>query len=250
MGATASMSTRDPVLSGLTIAVSAGNIVTSCIFGYFIRQSNWQRTLALQGDHDAAVRILLPCYRPIFRMMVLVYVGSAIALACSFLFKQSVDDQFYCLQFASLLMLTTFSWVPWLLLQPSISYKAFRQTGMVIVPWFCLCTGIWFIMTRYNYSTIIMVLFWIVSGLPALLLGGGMVTGCIKSRVHLNSRSNRSNIDYMLIYSIFYSTINVCAIRYVRSTDHEKIRLFLDEDTFQSNPPSTYQGRLLNAQTL
>ncbi len=226
MGANWAKSTRDDRLTALTFGVLGGNLVTAAIFGYFIWMANWRRTLALQGDHDAAVRILLPCYRPIFRFMVGVYLLSAIGIGCSFITRQSVDDQFYVLQFASLTMLTTFSWVPWVLLQPSISYKAFNQTALVIMPWYILCGILWIFMTRYNSNRIIMVVYWIVSGSPALLLGAGMLTGYIKSRVHLHSRSNRVSIDYMFIFSIFYSTLNVIAIPSVRAKDPHKIRLF------------------------
>ena len=217
-------SLRDYTLSVLIIAVLCGNVVTACVFMYFIWMSNWRRTLALQGDASAAVRILLPCYRPIFRLMAFVYLLSAVGLGLSFLTRQSVADQFYVLQFASLMMLTTFAIVPILLMQPSVSYKAFWTTASFILPWFTVCTVIWTFMTRYKSGVWLMTGYWIFSSLPTLVLGTGLRCGWIKSRVHINSASNRLSIEYMLVYSIFYTAINLVAVTSVQTNNHHQMK--------------------------
>eukprot|EP00605_Chrysophyceae_sp_TOSAG23-4_P001788 GSChrysophyteH1.ASY1.ANO1.1977.1 assembled CDS len=221
-----SHSHRDLQLSILTIIVAVGNAVTTLVFAYFIWMANWRRTLALQGDESAAVRILLPCYRPIFRLMAAVYLLSGIALGLSFLTDQGITDQFFVLQFASLMMLTTFSVVPIILLQPSISYKAFGTAALVTVPWFFGCMGLWYAITRNLAETpvAIIALYWIISALPALILGAGILSGYFKSRIHLASNSYLLAVYYMFIYAIFYCAINLAAIKYVRDPNEANIR--------------------------
>lgn len=203
----------------------AGNVLTASVFYYFILLAAWKNTLALQGNSDAATRIILPCYRPIFRVMIGVYLFSAVALGLSFFVAQGPADQYYELQFASLMMLMTFSVVPLLLLQRSVTYKAFRTTACVIVPWFLLITGMWVLTTLKVNSPLIMTLFWILSGFPSLLLSISMRFGLIKSRVHMNSRSARASVDYMLVYSVFYCIMNILGIR--------PIRKYLEDKTYR-----------------
>jgi len=207
--------------------VIVGNVVTACVFVYFINLAAWRRTLALQGDDSAATRIILPCYRPIFRVMVGVYLISALALSLSFIAVQGPADQYYELQFASLMMLMTFSVVPVLLLQRSVSYKAFRATACYIVPWFIFIAVAWVLTTLFFNSHTVMTLFWIMSGLPSLGLSFCLRVGLIQSRVHMNSRSARASVDYMLVYSVFYGVTNILGI--------EPISTYLQGKTYRNN---------------
>jgi len=213
---------RNHILTKLTLAVIAGNILTASVFIYFIYLATWRRTLALQGNNDAATRIILPCYRPMFRGMAIVYVLSAVALSCSFFASQGPADQFYELQFASLMMLTTFSVVPILLLQRSVTWKAFRTTACITFPCLVLGTLLWVLTTLYSNSSMLSTLFWILSGFPSLCLSFGMRFGLIKSRVHMNSRSARASVDYMLVYSVFYCVMNILGIQPIRNYLEDK----------------------------
>jgi len=227
---------RNFTLTVLTIAVIVGNLVTAGVFTYFINLAAWRRTLALQGDDSAATRIILPCYRPIFRVMVGVYMTSALALSLSFFAKQGPADQYYELQFASLMMLMTFSVVPILLLQRSVSYKAFRVTACYIVPWFLLSTAGWAFTTLFFNSHTVMTLFWILSGLPSLGVSFALRVGLIKSRVHMTSRSARASVDYMLVYSVFYGVMNILGIGPISTYLQDKsYRTFTEFDGDEGN---------------
>ena len=225
---------RNSTLNALVIAILCGNIISAVIFVYFIQLANWQRTLALQGDESAAVRILLPCYRPIFRLMVVVYLLTALGLGLTFIrSEQSPADQFYILQFASLIMLTVFSVVPILLLQRSVSYKAFRATACYIIPWFLISAGFWLLSSKFSENDLAMISFWVLSGLPALIVSICMRCEWISSRVHMASRSARSSVEYLLVYAIFYCTVNIFSVKPIQAytrDEHLGLDIFLEDE--------------------
>ena len=86
-------------LNYLILVVAGGNLITACVFGYFIWLANWRRTLALQGDLSSAVRIILPCYRPLFRWFLIMYVLTAGLLVLAFYTHQDYKNQFFILQY-------------------------------------------------------------------------------------------------------------------------------------------------------
>jgi serine/threonine protein kinase len=193
----------------LIIIGSIGNFICVGIFGYFIYLSNWRRTLAYQGDLNSAVRILLPCYRPIFRWMMFVYSVFGIGMALSLLGADSVETQFYVLQLYSLLLMTTFMLGPLLLMQSSISYKALFNCAKYIIPWLILCTSLWIASHPYSRVkswTSCVIFFWIFTAAPPIIIALLLLTKIFKSRIVIKSWSNRSAVDHMLLYAIFFIT--------------------------------------------
>lgn len=191
----------------LLIVGSVGNFICVGIFGYFVYLSNWRRTLAHQGDLSSASRILLPCYRPIFRWMMFVYTTFGTGMALSLMGSDSVETQFYVLQLYSLMLLATFMIAPMLLLQSSISYNAMKYCAAYILPWFTLCVTLWAVSHPYHRvqawkQTIVS--FWVFACVPPILLGLALMTKLIKSRIMVDSCQNRAAIDHMLLYAIFF----------------------------------------------
>ena len=194
-------------LDTLIVLVSVGNFVCVGVFAYFIYLSNWRRSLALQGDVDSASRILLPCYRPIFRWMMLTNFLIGSGMAISIAATNSAIQHFYALQMNSLLLLSTFMVAPLLLLQTSISYFAFRTVAYTILPWLCTCVILWGLSHPYaNIETwkITKISFWVFTSFLPTVIGVGMGTGLIKSRLNIRSMGNRAAIDHMLIYVLFF----------------------------------------------
>lgn len=193
----------------LIILGSVGNFICVGIFGYFNYASNWRRALAHQGDLSSAGRLLLPCYRPIFRWMMFVYFIFGTGMALSLMGADSVETQFYVLQLYSLMLLGTFMIAPLLLIQSSISYNAMLTCAAYISPWYILCITLWAISHPYHRvpswkQTVIC--FWVFACVPPILLGLGLVTRIVQSRIVINSCSNRAAIDHMLFYAVFFIT--------------------------------------------
>ena len=168
----------------LLVVGSVGNFICVGIFGYFVYISNWRRALAHQGDLSSAGRILLPCYRPIFRWMMFVYTTFGVGMALSLLGSDSVETQFYVLQLYSLMLLATFMIAPMLLLQSSISYNAMKYCAAYILPWFTLCVTLWAVSHPYHRVASwkqAIISFWVFACVPPILLGLGLMTRAIKS---------------------------------------------------------------------
>jgi len=202
---------------------AVGAFITSGVFAFMIWLSNRRRNLALKGDEVAALKIVLPCWRPLYIFLMVVYMLMALSLGLTFVVPLPVVSQFLVLQFTSLVMLALFSIVPLLLTQKSVSYVAFRRTAWFIGPWFVLCVLMWSLSDLRNATQPLQIIFWILSCIPSLVLSVGILFRCISSRIQMGSTSNRASVEYMLIYTVFFLSINIACVDSLASNNTHHI---------------------------
>lgn len=206
-------------LYAFILAALVGSLLSSFSFLVLIWLANRRQQKALQGDEAAALKIVLPCYRPLYIFLASVYLLVAVGLALTFVSGPlSVPSQFLVLQYYSLSMLAVYTIVPLLLTQQSVSYLAFKRTSLVIGPWFLLCSLMWGLSAAMPNSLptksgdSLQIVFWIVSCLPSLLLSLGILLKVIPSRVQMGSTSNRASVEYMLVFGCFFLGINIASV--------------------------------------
>lgn len=202
---------------------AVGAFITSGVFAFMIWLSNRRRNLALKGDEVSALKIVLPCWRPLYIFLTVVYMLMALSLGLTFVVPLPVVSQFLVLQFTSLVMLALFSIVPLLLTQKSVSYVAFRRTAWFIGPWFVLCVLMWSLSDLRNATQPLQIVFWILSCVPSLVMSVGILFRCISSRIQMGSTSNRASVEYMLIYTVFFLGINIACVDSLASNNTHHI---------------------------
>ena len=203
---------ENDALDVFIIFEAVGALVTSAAFGFLLWLSSRRRNQALKGDEASALKIVLPCWRPLYQFMMGVYFLMALGLGLTFVTPLDVVTQFLVLQFTSLVMLVLYSIVPMLLTQKSVSNVAFRRTALVIAPWFCLCTLMWGLSDMRNATQPMQIVFWVVSCIPALALSLGILCKLISSRIQMGSSSNRASVEYVLVYACFFLGINISCV--------------------------------------
>ena len=191
---------------------AAGNFFTAIWIVYMIYLSDKRRRLAFQGDEVAAKYIILPCYRPFFIGLVVLYLLMGVGQSLTFILAPTIITQFYIIQYSSLCLLTSFSICPVLLLQSSVSRAAFWRTFYTIAPWFVCCSLLWGLSNKSIASIPLQICFWLLTSLPAVAIGIGVLTKLISSRIQIGSSSNRNSIECMLIYALFFGAANVGSI--------------------------------------
>ena len=196
-----------------------GAFTSSLLFGFLIWLSYRRQRLALQGDEIAALKIVMPCYQPLYIFLGSVYLVISVALALTFVTPLSILSQFLVLQFYSLTMLALFTIVPLLLTQNSVSYMAFVRTAWIIGPWYVLCSLTWGLSDLPQATTPLQIMFWIVSCIPSILLSLGILLKMVPSRIQMGSTSNRASVEYMLVYSCFFVGINIACVPRLQNKD-------------------------------
>src|SRR5690606_23255869 len=108
------------------------------MFLYILRTMRIRRVQALAGDLKAAKRIILPCYKPVLRGMMVLYVCMGAVLFVSIFVEwgsSSLRPLYHSVQGLSFLSVVVFSVAPVLLLQRSVSATGFWRTGYTLFPW-------------------------------------------------------------------------------------------------------------------
>ena len=182
----------------------AGIVIVLIMFIYLVIRSSWKRTLAAQGDEKAAYTLLLPGYRPIYRAFIVLYF---VLLAYPIVaFKEFALDKhvhlaraFHFLQGASAIMLISYTVVPLLLMQVSVSWKAFKFVLYITVPWLILSLVLMFLIADRKMKDYDIRLFgglWLITITPAMIVSGGIWMRIWKHRVNL-IRSVGHTIPYV-----------------------------------------------------
>lgn len=188
-------------------------VLTSLAVCQSIYYMNLRQNLAYDGDEAAAKRIILPIYKPVLIGISILYIVFALCLGLTLIDPNWENKTYFkILQYFQFTCIFLYTIIPTLLLQPSVSYKAFRNVAFMLLPWWLITTVFWLATFVGNYLEIIFQLIFILSAsiLPGLL-SISILTRVFKSRVEILSTSNRNAMEFLLLYCvIFCSLYSVC----------------------------------------
>lgn len=183
-----------------------GSALTAAHLFYSIRIAIRRQELAYAGDAAAAKRIILPCYKPLVRGILLFYLLFAVALSLTFVNPDL--DVHRLVQYYAFSLLTVYSITPVMLVQTSVSAAAFWRTFYTILPYWILNTVVFGLVdVGGTTAQVCRVLFIVSSTLPPLILSVGILTKRISSRVQLGSNSNRNSTELLLVYSVVFGCV-------------------------------------------
>lgn len=195
------------------------------MFLYILRTMRIRRAQALAGDPKAAKRIILPCYKPVLRGIMAVYVCMGVVLFISIFVDwgdNSLRARYHSVQGLGFLSVVVFAMAPVLLLQRSVSATGFWRTGYTLLPWFTVCVATWIIQLTVRDDGWAIV-YLIVSCVPPLVLYALMLAGTVKSRMQLKSYSNVAAVQYASVYTLCYLSMNIVGV--VMSTNRDDFSL-------------------------
>lgn len=201
----------------------AGAVICSLLIANSIRTAHIRQELAYKGDAMAALRIILPCYKPLFRGLFFLFLSFSVALIIVSRMNLQRKEEEKVIQFYSFSLLALYCITPVLFLQSSISFNAFWKTFYTLAPWWLFGTVLWAVSLKFDYLELeLLFVYW--TALPPMILSIGLLTRLIPSRIQLKSNSNRNTMEVTLMYSVlycvaytFFAVDNDSAIRYTVS---------------------------------
>eukprot|EP01040_Poterioochromonas_malhamensis_P017434 gene17434-20032_t len=146
-----------------------GSALTAAHLFYSIKIAIRRQELAYAGDAAAAKRIILPCYKPLVRGILLFYLLFSVALSLTFVNPDL--DVHRLVQYYAFSLLTVYSITPVMLVQTSVSAAAFWRTFYTILPYWALNTLVFGLVdVGGTTARICRILFIISATLPPLIL--------------------------------------------------------------------------------
>lgn len=182
-----------------------------------IVRSQHHQDLAYKGDVAAAKRIILPCWKPLQRGLVLLFILLGISQLTVFLVLEAhhyARSAIVIVQHYGLILLIVFSIPPVLLMQSSVSKAGFYRCFYILLGYYIMCNIVWAICrvaTNPNTVFSLEVLYFVITCFPPLITCVGILTQRIKSRIQLGSLSNKACVHYLFFYVLLYSMLNVAA---------------------------------------
>eukprot|EP01038_Epipyxis_sp_PR26KG_P014362 gene14362-19264_t len=210
---------------------------------YTIFIATKRQQLAYKGDVDAAKRIVLPCYKPLLRVLLICYILFTISFGLSLLSISEVNNeehennivQYYLFSFT-----TVYSIIPVLLTQNSVSVAGFWRGFYIILPWWLISTILWglhFAQPIGESRLIFEILFIIITAFIPFLFALAVLLKLTYSRIQLGSSSNRNATELLLVYSFIVGIVETIEIAdyYYNKLDSYKIETFLSVVSLISN---------------
>ena len=116
-----------------------GSLITAILCIYSVYMMDIRQKLAFQGDDDAAKKLILPCYRPLYIGLIITYIIITISILVT-LKDNNISNPilYFVLQGYSLCILTTFLILPLLFVQYAVSLRSFIITTKILLPWFLI----------------------------------------------------------------------------------------------------------------
>lgn len=181
-----------------------------CILNYVMIQRSHE---AYRGDAEVSKKLILPCYKPLLRSLILFHLACAILVTVAFCINIKKDlFVFQIIQYCAMCSALIFSIPPLLLIQPSISNNGFLRILSILLTWFIINSIAWILSiqeTSYGWSC--QVTFLITSFLLPWVLSLGIRLKYIKSRIQFESISNQAGVlllsfatSLFLLFNIFY----------------------------------------------
>ena len=133
----------------ISLVSSIGCFVVAAQFGLHLYHLFQDQCNALEGDTEAAKRLLLPCYKHLFHFMFGLYLLFGVVLLISLSRDVdtilSVSGRFHMIQYFLFLQQVIFTSVPLLFIYPYPSFTSFVNTAKLVVPWIIVVTPCWLI---------------------------------------------------------------------------------------------------------
>jgi len=221
----------DSHIIALTIANSFFIAIT---LGVSIVRAEHHQDLAYNGDVAAAKRIILPCWKPLLRGLLVLFVLFGILQLLIFLLLEKNNTEqsgFIIVQHYGLALLVVFSIPPILLIQPSVSQAGFYRCFYITVGYYLLCNIVWFlgrISTGQGHVRAFEITYWVVTFFPPLITCVGVLSKRINSRIQLGSMSNRACVEFFTFYVCLYAMLNIAAFtaqKSLLSSPNESFRI-------------------------
>ena len=133
----------------ICLVSSCGCFVVAAQFLYMLHHIKCDEDRAMNGCTKSAKRILLPCYKHLFRFMLCLYSFFGLLLLIS-LNRQTRDtitrrSRFEMIHYFLYLQLVIYTSVPAMFTRSYASIKVFFQTGKMLSPWVLVCSLVWLI---------------------------------------------------------------------------------------------------------
>lgn len=202
---------------GTSTAIS-GSAIFGCLlvtgqFAYYLKYFEKCQDLAHKGNVKAARELLLPCYVLLFRGMIYIYIIFAICLSWTLIARDvSVRLRFSTIQYFSYTLMVIYTAILTLFLQQYISVNVFVKTAIYLSPWWAICTMLWILGFKgviLDDTTVVDIVFIIISCVPPLLLVYCLSTKKIVSRIDSHSASFQSAIFFLVVYVFLFSINNI-----------------------------------------
>ena len=139
------------------------------------------------------------------------------SIALAFTFINQHPDIHHILTYYFFSLLTIYNITPVMLVQTSVSRKAFWNTFYMILPWWCICTVLWALSNKVPNKNAVVALefsFILIATLLPFLLALGILLKIISSRVQIGSSSNRNSTELLLIYSFAFGVLFIIGMAY------------------------------------
>ena len=206
-----------------------------------------KRRRAQAGEEAIKMTVILPAYESLLWMLFVAFaVMAANHLLWLLVFLNHDDNfearnEFLYLQFSSVVFLMLYSYFPVLLIQKTVTMKAFRRAWMFMSPWLLMNVGVSMFLlldeckdkagelkifsngtscaeievgAAYDVPASVEVIFALVGPIPPLVFHFLCVTGRLKSRIELRSNNARMSTLFATIYSAIFLTMNLFATLY------------------------------------
>ena len=133
----------------ISLVSAAGCFAISFQFGLHLYHLFQDQEKALAGDEEAANRLLLPCYKILFRFMFGLYLlfGTVLLISVAGTFDEllTLSGRFHMIQYFLFLQQVIFTSVPLLFIYPYASMTSFVNTAKLVTPWILVVTPCWVI---------------------------------------------------------------------------------------------------------
>jgi hypothetical protein len=158
------------------------------------------------GNKNASNHLILPCYRPVFFSLSIVFALQFVfitVLYCLVQVKETMDQDilmlsiFYCSTFLQI----PYSISPLLLWVTSLSRSGFLKVGSLLLPCFFISIILLACLLVFQNMTILICLL-LLTCIPSIFLSVGILSKRLHSRVEVRSRSSRSSSEFLLVYSV------------------------------------------------
>ena len=168
---------------------------------------------AFLGDDNASMKLILPCYRPLYRFLIGLYFFFSLIFCVSFSWSLTMPEVILYIEYYTLCILAIYAIAPVLLIQKSgISTTGFWNTFYIVGYWYAINSFIWLgsvLAKEFQSKYSLQILFAHFVSVPLIILGVGILTNRISSRIQLGSRSNRASVEFLVLFAVAFYILSI-----------------------------------------